>query len=99
MDATTRAAEVFALLGDPGRLRLLLTLLDGERCVGDLAAANKQSESAVSHQLRLLRAHRVVTVRRSGRHAYYQLADAHVRMLLDIALAHSAETTEPGETA
>ncbi len=81
-------ADVFGLLADPGRLRVLVALLDGETCVSDLAAVALASESAVSHHLRLLRAHRVVEVRRSGRMAYYRLADAHVRMLLDLALTH-----------
>jgi ArsR family transcriptional regulator, lead/cadmium/zinc/bismuth-responsive transcriptional repressor len=81
-------ADVFGLLADPGRLRVLVALLDGETCVSDLAAVALASESAVSHHLRLLRAHRVVEVRRSGRMAYYRLADAHVRMLLDVALTH-----------
>ena len=81
-------ADVFGLLADPGRLRVLVALLDGETCVSDLAAVARASESAVSHHLRLLRAHRVVEVRRSGRMAYYRLADAHVRMLLDLALTH-----------
>ena len=80
--------DTFGLLADPARLRLLVALLDGEMCVCDLAAACGQSESGVSHALRLLRAHRVVTARRSGRRAYYRLADAHVRMLLDLALTH-----------
>ncbi|MFI0424928.1 ArsR family transcriptional regulator [Spongiactinospora gelatinilytica] len=82
-------ADVFGLLSDPGRLRLLVSLLDGELCVCDLAAVTGQSESAVSHALRLLRAHRIVAVRRSGRMAYYRLEDPHVRMLLDLALAHT----------
>ncbi len=81
-------ADVFGLLADAGRLRVLVALLEGEMCVCDLAAAAGTSESAASHHLRLLRAHRVVQVRRSGRMAYYRLADAHVRMLLDIALTH-----------
>lgn len=85
-------AEVFGLLADPGRLRLLLALLDGELRVGELAAIAGMHESAASHALRLLRAHRVVSVRRSGRMAYYRLADAHVRMLLDLALAHIEHT-------
>lgn len=85
-------ADVFGLLGDPGRLKILVALLRGEMCVCDLAAASGQGESAVSHALRLLRAHRVVTSRRSGRMAYYRLADAHVRMLLDLALAHQGHT-------
>lgn len=81
-------ADVFGLLADPGRLRLMVSLLGGELCVCDLAAATGLSESATSHALRILRAHRVVSVRRAGRMAYYALADAHVRMLLDVALAH-----------
>jgi ArsR family transcriptional regulator, lead/cadmium/zinc/bismuth-responsive transcriptional repressor len=87
-DQVAELADVFGLLADPGRLRVLVALLEGEMCVCDLAAAAGASESAASHHLRLLRAHRVVQVRRSGRMAYYRLADAHVRMLLDIALTH-----------
>lgn len=86
----------FGLLSDSSRLRLLVALLDGEMCVCDLAAACGQSESGVSHALRLLRAHRVVAVRRSGRRAFYRLADAHVRMLLDLALTHHAHATPVG---
>lgn len=87
------AAEVFSLLGDPTRLSLLACLLEiGEMCVCDLAAATGQSESAVSHALRLLRARRVVEVRRDGRMAFYRLADSHVRMLLDVTVAHAGHT-------
>ncbi|NJP95602.1 helix-turn-helix transcriptional regulator [Nonomuraea sp. FMUSA5-5] len=85
-------ADVFGLLSDPNRLRLLVALLDGELCVCDMAAVTGQSESAVSHALRLLRAHRIVAARRSGRMAYYRLEDPHVRMLLDLALAHTEHT-------
>ncbi|MFI9597015.1 ArsR/SmtB family transcription factor [Nonomuraea sp. NPDC052265] len=85
-------ADIFGLLSDPNRLKLLVALLDGELCVCDLAAVTGQSESAVSHALRLLRAHRIVAARRSGRMAYYRLEDPHVRMLLDLALAHTEHT-------
>jgi DNA-binding transcriptional ArsR family regulator len=85
-------ADVFGLLGDPRRLKLLVALLDGELCVCDLAAVTSMSESATSHALRLLRAHRVVSVRRDGRMAYYRLDDAHVRMLVDLAVAHTEHT-------
>lgn len=88
----TDTADVFGLLSDPGRLRLLMALLEGELCVCDLAVVSGLSESAASHALRLLRAHRVVSVRRAGRMAYYRLDDAHVRMLLDLAAAHTAHT-------
>ena len=83
------ADGVFGLLADPNRLRLLVSLLEGgELCVCDLAAATGMGESATSHALRLLRAHRVVKVRRAGRMAYYSLCDGHVRVLLDVALEH-----------
>lgn len=85
-------ADVFGLLSDPGRLRLMVALLGGELRVAELAAAASMSESATSHALRILRAHRVVSVRRSGRMAFYALADAHVRMLLHVALAHVEHT-------
>lgn len=89
-----QAADVFALLGDANRLRLLVALLEGgEMCVCDLAAAAGISESAASHAMRWLRAHRIVSApRRQGRMMYYRLDDAHVRMLLDVALTHTQHT-------
>jgi ArsR family transcriptional regulator, lead/cadmium/zinc/bismuth-responsive transcriptional repressor len=84
-------SRIFGLLADPGRLRLIAVLLEGgEMCVCDLAAATGQSMSAASHALRLLRTNRVVRVRRSGRMAYYRLADSHVRLLFDLAIVHIA---------
>lgn len=93
-------AEVFGLLSDPGRLRLMVSLLEGgELCVCDVAAAAGMGQSAASHALRLLRAHHVVKVRRAGRMAHYSLCDGHVRMLLDVALEHighgEVETRSP----
>jgi DNA-binding transcriptional ArsR family regulator len=88
VDQLAQAADVFDLLSDLRRLTLLAELRSGERNVGDLAAATGASESATSHALRLLRAHRVVAVRREGRLAHYRLTDDHVRQLLDVALAH-----------
>jgi len=89
VDRIDELEEIFDLLGDGNRLRLLTALLEaGELCVCDLAAATTMSESAVSHALRLLRLNRVVKVRRSGRMGHYSLEDDHVRMLLDIALQH-----------
>ena len=83
-------SAVFALMGDPGRLRLLVALLEGHAlCVCDLAATADMSESATSHALRLLRAHGVVKARRDGRMAYYSLKDEHVRSVLALALEHA----------
>ncbi|RMI42949.1 transcriptional regulator [Actinomadura harenae] len=93
-EAVNDLAEVFSVLADPGRVRIITALLEGgEMCVCDLAAVCASSESSVSHALRLLRAGRVVTVRRSGRMAYYRLADSHVRLLLDLALTHFGHET------
>lgn len=90
-------AEVFALLSDPNRLRLLASLLEGgELCVCDLAAAAGMAESTTSHALRLLRAHHVVKARRAGRMIHYSLRDGHVRMLLDVALEHVGHGGGPG---
>lgn len=84
-----RLADVFRLMADPGRVRILAALLEGgEVCVHDLALVSGLSESSVSQALRLMRAHRVVASRRSGRHVFYRLNDSHVRMLLDLAITH-----------
>jgi len=86
-------ADVFRLLGDPTRVRLVDALSHGERCVCDLARLVGQTESAVSHQLRLLRAARLVRARRAGRMAYYSLDDHHVVGLLHDTRKH---VEEPG---
>ena len=84
-------ADVFKLLGDPTRVRLLDALSHGERCVCDLATLVGTSESAISHQLRLLRSARLVRVRRVGRMAYYSLDDHHVIGLLHDTRKHVEE--------
>lgn len=86
-------AEIFKLLGDPSRVRLLDALSHGERCVCDLAVLAGLTESAVSHQLRLLRSARLVRVRRAGRMAYYSLDDHHVIGLLHDTRTHVEEGT------
>lgn len=84
-------ADVFKLLGDPTRVRLVDALSHGERCVCDLASLVGLTESAVSHQLRLLRATRLVRVRRAGRQAFYSLDDHHVLGLLHDTRRHVEE--------
>ena len=82
-------AELFGVLADRSRLRILIQLVErDEACVGDLADGAGISESAVSHALRLLRAHGIVETRRDGRYVYYALADEHVRVLLDATVEH-----------
>ena len=86
-----QASALLKLVADPTRLKLLSALNAGELCVCDLAAVVGISESAVSHQLRLLRTGRVVTHRKEGRVAYYRLLDAHVTTLIENALEHARE--------
>lgn len=82
-------ADRFKLLGDPGRLRMIYALLEaGELCVCDLAAVVEAAESAVSHQLKLLRGAGLVKSRKEGRIVYYSVDDAHIRLLLDVAAQH-----------
>src|SRR5690349_6154939 len=89
--AAEELAATFAVLGDPTRVRLVDALAHGELCVSDLSAVVGLSESAVSHQLRLLRSLRIVRARRAGRQVYYQLDDAHIRTLLDQGRRHIEE--------
>ena len=91
MAKAQRMAELFGVLADPNRLRLLSAIARQELCVCDLAAAAKMSESAVSHQLRILRAMRLVSYRREGRNVYYSLADSHVINLYREVAAHLDE--------
>jgi ArsR family transcriptional regulator, lead/cadmium/zinc/bismuth-responsive transcriptional repressor len=84
-------AATFSVLGDPTRVRLLDALSDRELCVCELAALVSSSESAVSHQLRLLRSLRLVRSRRSGRLVFYRLDDDHIRRLLDQGRRHIEE--------
>jgi DNA-binding transcriptional ArsR family regulator len=83
-------SDIFKLLADPTRVRILDALSHGERCVCDLAALVGISESAMSHQLRLLRTARLVRPRREGRQAFYMLDDDHVIGLLRDARKHGA---------
>lgn len=84
-------AELFALLADPTRLRLLAALATGELCVCDLAAATGINRTTVSHQLRTLREGRLVRSRRDGRVIFYALDDDHVRDLMAMGIAHAGE--------
>lgn len=84
-------AEFFSVLADPNRLRLLSALANQELCVCDLAAGLKMGESAVSHQLRVLRSQRLVKYRKEGRNVYYSLADSHVINLYREVAEHLSE--------
>ena len=91
MPSAQRMAEFFGVLADPTRLRLLSALVSRELCVCSLAAGLKMGESAVSHQLRVLRVMRLVNYRKEGRNVYYSLADHHVINLYRDVAAHLDE--------
>jgi len=84
-------AEVFRTLGDPTRVKILQALSVEELCVCDLAKLLGISESATSHQLRVLRSQRLVRFRKEGKMAFYSLDDAHIDVLMNVALRHVRE--------
>ena len=92
-DAVQGLADTFSALGDPTRVRILDALSHGELCVCDLAAVLRVSQSAVSHQLRLLRGMRLVRPRREGRVVFYALDDQHIMSIFKQTLQHVEESS------
>ena len=84
-------AETFRLLGDPSRLKILLSCMPGPISVGDIAEKNDLSQSLVSHHLRLLRGARLVKGERQSKQIFYEIADAHVRQVLEDMATHISE--------
>ena len=81
-------ADLFKVLGDPTRIRIVQQLLNKEMCVTDIAEAMCMGQSAISHQLRVLRQARLVAFRKEGKTVYYSLNDEHVVMLLSQGIEH-----------
>jgi len=84
-------ADFFKVLGDTTRMRILNILEQHEVCVCDIAVLTGMTKSAVSHQLRVLRAAKLVKGRRDGKNVYYSLDDLHVNLILDMGMAHIKE--------
>ena len=84
-------SELFKVFGDSTRIRILFVLFEAEVCVCDLAAALGMTQSAVSHQLRILKQAHLVKSRRDGKTIFYSLADEHVRTLLEQGTEHIHE--------
>ncbi|ABE31986.1 bacterial regulatory, arsR family protein [Paraburkholderia xenovorans LB400] len=91
VDTIVPLADLFRLLGDPTRLRIVLACLDERRAVGAIAEALGLSSSLVSHHLRLLRAARIVRAERQGKQVFYLAADRHISAMLAGMLEHVAE--------
>jgi ArsR family transcriptional regulator, lead/cadmium/zinc/bismuth-responsive transcriptional repressor len=90
-DIAISLAELFKALGDPTRVKILFSLMTRELCVCDLSVVIGVSDSAVSHQLKILRTLRLVKFRREGKILYYSLADNHVEKLFAQGLEHVTE--------
>lgn len=84
-------ADLFKVFGDPTRIKLLHALKCSEMCVCDLAACLNMTQSAISHQLRILKASNLVKTRKQGKVVYYTLADSHVTAILNTGLEHVNE--------
>ena len=90
-DDLFEVAEVFKAFGDSTRAKIICALSQSELCVGDLAQLLEMNQSAVSHQLRLLKQARLVKTRRDGKVRYYSLADEHIQEMFKVAFEHVME--------
>ncbi len=84
-------SELFKILGDSTRMRILFVLFESEACTCDLAEVLRMTSSAISHQLKLLQRAKLVKSRRDGRAVYYSLADEHVRTIISQGMEHIEE--------
>ncbi|MBF0580315.1 winged helix-turn-helix transcriptional regulator [Erysipelotrichaceae bacterium RD49] len=89
--AIEKLADFYKIMGDPTRLKILTALEAGELCVSDLAVVVNMSRSAISHQLRALKAAKLVCSRREGKTVYYGLDDEHIHSIIKVAFAHICE--------
>ena len=84
-------AELFKVFGDSTRIRILYALYDEERSVSDIAESLSMTQSAVSHQLKILKVSKLITSRRDGKAVYYRLADEHVKTIIAMGKEHIEE--------
>jgi DNA-binding transcriptional ArsR family regulator len=90
-DTLCDLAELYKVFGDTTRIKILYALFESEMCVCDIASIINMTQSAVSHQLRILKANRLVRYRREGKTVFYALADDHVKSILGQGLEHIVE--------
>ncbi len=84
-------SDMFKIFGDQTRVKILMALESGEMCVCDIAAVMDMSQSAISHQLRVLKQSNIVKTRREGKVVYYSISDDHVKEIFDMAMVHVQE--------
>ena len=90
-DKIFNMANIFKLLGESTRLKIILSLIKNELCVCDISAATDSTVSAVSHQLRLLRNARIVKYRKEGKKVYYSIDDEHINNAIKLIKEHTEE--------
>ena len=90
-DTLDELEELFKIFGDSTRIKILYVLHEGELCVCDIASTLGMTQSAISHQLRVLRQTRLIKSRRDGKNIYYSLADEHVRTIISMGIEHISE--------
>jgi DNA-binding transcriptional ArsR family regulator len=93
-DEAAELAEMFRLMGDASRLKIVALCLSKPRCVSDIALKARLSQSLVSHHLRLLRAARMLRAERRGKQVFYVAADDHVRSVIADMIAHISEAPD-----
>ncbi len=84
-------ADLFKIFSDSTRLKILLSLVDSERCVSEIGDELQMSATAISHQLRVLKQSHLVKYRRNGKQVYYSLADSHVERIINCGIEHIEE--------
>ena len=90
-DELSDLAELFKIFGDSTRIKILFDLFQGEKNVTEICDDLEMNQSAVSHQLKILKVSKLITSRRDGKAVYYRLADEHVKTIIETALEHVAE--------
>lgn len=95
-DTIENLSEVFKVFGDATRLKIMWVLFDNEKCVFDISEALKMSQSAISHQLKVLKDARLVRSRREGKNTFYSLDDEHVERIIEQVLIHNDEHSGEG---
>ena len=87
-ESAERICDVFRMLSEPSRLKIVLSLMGGELCVGHILESVGGTQSALSHQLRVLKDNRVLRARKAGQSVYYSLSDDHVRKIVELGISH-----------
>lgn len=90
-DTLTDLSEFFKMLGDSTRIKIICVLFEGEMCVGGIVDILEMSQSSISHQLRILKTHKIVKSKKIGKQVFYTLDDHHIQLIYEMGLEHVFE--------